>query len=290
MNKNETPQEYTARILAAAGDAPPLEVLASTAARLRGFVAGRTVAQLGQRPGPDRWSITEIVAHLADSEVVAGWRLRSILAADAVPLQPFDQDAWAAAFKYAEVDPFEAVQQFDADRRANLALLQRVEPARHQHHGLHAERGRETIEHLIRLYAGHDLNHLGQIERIAATLPPPSFAPAAIRATASLDAGALDVRVGTIEEAAPVPGSRKLAALRVNFGDHHRTILAGIVQERASLAPLVGRQALFVVNLPPKEMAGVRSEGMLFDLGYADGLTPALAVPEFPVPNGTRAG
>jgi tRNA-binding protein len=100
----------------------------------------------------------------------------------------------------------------------------------------------------------------------------------------------LDIRVGTIVAAEDVPGSKKLARLRVDFGDHVRTILAGLRQERPDLSVLVGRQALFVVNLEPRRMAGEVSEGMLFDLGYADGITPVLAVPEAPVPNGTRAG
>ncbi len=100
----------------------------------------------------------------------------------------------------------------------------------------------------------------------------------------------LDVRVGTIETVTDVPGSDKLVALRVHFGDHTRTILAGMKQERANPREIEGRQALFVVNLPPRKMRGVTSEGMLFDIGYADGVTPVLAVPESPVPDGTRAG
>jgi tRNA-binding protein len=101
---------------------------------------------------------------------------------------------------------------------------------------------------------------------------------------------ALDIRVGTIAKVEDVPSSSKLCRLTVSFGDHERTILAGIRKERANLAELEGRQALFVVNLEPRKMAGETSEGMLFDLGYADGLVPALAVPERPVPDGTRAG
>ena len=100
----------------------------------------------------------------------------------------------------------------------------------------------------------------------------------------------IDVRVGTITNVEEVPKSRKLVRLRVDFGDHTRVILAGLKQERPDLSVLVGKQALFVVNLEPKPLAGEVSEGMLFDLGYADGVTPVLAVPEAPVPNGTRAG
>jgi tRNA-binding protein len=101
---------------------------------------------------------------------------------------------------------------------------------------------------------------------------------------------ALDIRVGTIERVEEVARSEKLMKLTVNFGDHSRTILAGIKKERANPREVEGRQALFVLNMEPRKMAGEVSEGMLFDIGYADGVTPALAVPERPMPNGTRAG
>lgn len=100
----------------------------------------------------------------------------------------------------------------------------------------------------------------------------------------------IDVRVGTIELVEDVRGSNKLVRLTVNFGDHRRTILAGMKQERQNPQEIVGRQALFVVNLEPKKTAGEISEGMLFDIGYADGLQPVLAVPESRVPDGARAG
>jgi tRNA-binding protein len=100
----------------------------------------------------------------------------------------------------------------------------------------------------------------------------------------------IDIRIGTIETVREIEGSDKLMALVVDFGDHRRTIVAGIRQARANPFEIEGRQALFVVNLPAKKMKGVLSEGMLFDLGYADGIAPVLAVPERPVPNGTRAG
>ncbi len=100
----------------------------------------------------------------------------------------------------------------------------------------------------------------------------------------------VDIRAGTIERVEEVPGSDKLVQLRVQFGDHARTIVAGLKQERANPREIEGRQALFVVNLEPRKMRGVISEGMLFDLGYADGIRPVLAVPEAAVPDGTRAG
>jgi tRNA-binding protein len=115
--------------------------------------------------------------------------------------------------------------------------------------------------------------------------------PAPIKPQISIETVALiDVRVGTIESVDDVPGSAKLVRLRVDFGDHRRTILAGLRKEREDPQSLTGRQALFVVNLPPRTMAGEVSEGMLFDIGYADGIRPALAVPEHAVPNGSRAG
>ena len=100
----------------------------------------------------------------------------------------------------------------------------------------------------------------------------------------------MDVRVGTIQQVSMVEGSDKLVALRVSFGDHTRTIVAALRLEREDPREIEGRQALFVVNLESRKMAGEISEGMLFDLGYADGITPVLAMPERSVPNGTRAG
>jgi tRNA-binding protein len=99
----------------------------------------------------------------------------------------------------------------------------------------------------------------------------------------------IDVRVGLIERVEDIPKSTSLVRLAVDFGDHQRNILAGLKQERANPQEIEGRQALFVVNLEPRPMMGEISEGMLFDIGYADGITPVLAVPEKPVPNGTRA-
>ena len=114
--------------------------------------------------------------------------------------------------------------------------------------------------------------------------------PAPVKPTITAEAlDRIDIRVGTIESVEDVPGADKLVALRVNFGDHSRTIVAGMKQERANPREIEGKQALFVVNLEPRKMRGVLSEGMLFDIGYADGVRPVLAMPESPVPNGTRA-
>jgi tRNA-binding protein len=117
------------------------------------------------------------------------------------------------------------------------------------------------------------------------------FTPAPVKPVVPSSAlEVLDIRIGTIERVEDVPRSEKLLRLTVNFGDHRRTILAGMKQERENPREVEGKQALFVLNLETKKMAGEISQGMLFDLGYADGILPALATPERPLPNGTRAG
>jgi tRNA-binding protein len=117
------------------------------------------------------------------------------------------------------------------------------------------------------------------------------MSPAAVKPTVPFSTlEALDIRVGTIESVEDVPRSTKLVRLIVSFGDHRRTVLAGMKQERTNPGEIQGRQALFVVNLEPRKIMGEISEAMLFDLGSPDGITPALAIPERPVPDGTRAG
>ena len=115
--------------------------------------------------------------------------------------------------------------------------------------------------------------------------------PAQVKPTVSPELlDQIDIRVGTIESVSDVANSDKLVALRVTFGDHVRTVLAGMKRERANPREIEGKQALFVVTLPPRKMAGIVSEGMLFDIGYLDGINPVLAVPESRVPDGARAG
>lgn len=119
----------------------------------------------------------------------------------------------------------------------------------------------------------------------------PRIQPAPIKATISSDVlEKIDIRVGTIDLVEEVPGSDKLVRLTVDFGDHRRNVLIGMKKERQNPKEIEGRQALFVVNLAPRTIMGEISEGMLFDIGYADGITPVLAVPEKTVANGARAG
>jgi hypothetical protein len=143
-------------------------VQATTAKKLARLLNRAAAAQLRKRPAPDKWSVVEILAHLADTEIVTGWRIRSILGAPGTPIQAFDQDAWVVAGHYAKRDPRKCAELFRVTREANLALLKSLAPEQWKHHGMHAERGEETVEHLVGLMAGHDLNHVQQMERILA--------------------------------------------------------------------------------------------------------------------------
>lgn len=165
----ETPQEYTQRILKLIEGKNPLRMQSTTSKKLQRLVKRAPASKLRKRPAPHQWSIAEILAHLADTEIVVGWRIRSILAAPGTSIQAFDQDAWAAAGNYRKRDPRNSLGLFSALRQANLALLKSLSPAQRKHFGLHAERGEESLERIALMIAGHDLNHLSQIERILAS-------------------------------------------------------------------------------------------------------------------------
>jgi tRNA-binding protein len=292
---SETFQEYSARLMSLSAGKDGLAVLAATPARIGTLLAGRSQADLRWTPTPGRWSIGEIVAHLGDAEIVGAYRMRAILAAPGTPLQAYDQNDWMRAQRHESSDPQVSLAFFASLRAAQIRLLRGLGVEELDRFGVHAERGRESLRQLIGLHAGHDLNHLAQIERLIAERQPGAtvrpFTPAAPKPEidqATLDK--IDVRVGTIRAAQPVSGTDRLALLTVDFGDRQRAIVAGIRTERATLDAVVGAQALFVVNLAPKTIRGQLSEGMLFDAGFADGLRPAFAQPEWPVPDGVRAG
>jgi uncharacterized damage-inducible protein DinB len=162
----ETPQQYTERILANAKGQDPVKVQSATDKKLARLIQGRSSAKLRKRPAPGKWSVAEILAHLADAELVIAWRMRSILGAPGTAIQAFDQDAWVAAGNYNKRDPRKSIELFRAVRGANLALIKSLSPAQRKHYGQHAERGRESIEHIVTLIAGHDVNHIRQIENI----------------------------------------------------------------------------------------------------------------------------
>jgi hypothetical protein len=164
----ETAQQYIQRISGYAEGKQPLAVQTATAKKLTGLIAGVSPAKLRKRPDPDKWSVNEIVAHLAETEIVAGFRMRLILGAPGTPIVAFDQDAWVISGHYEKRDPRKSLEQFRVLREANLALLKSLTPEQWKHFGMHAERGQETIQHIVRMFAGHDINHLQQVERILA--------------------------------------------------------------------------------------------------------------------------
>lgn len=164
----ETPQQYIQRILSHTDGQDPLKVQAATPKKLHRLLGRATTSKLRKRPSPDKWSIAEIIAHLADTEIVGGWRMRLILGAPGSPVTAFDQDSWVTALHYDKCDPRKALEQFRVLRETNLALLKNLTTEQWKHSGMHSERGEETIKHIVRMFAGHDLNHIAQIQKILA--------------------------------------------------------------------------------------------------------------------------
>ena len=164
----ETAQQYIQRILGHVEGQDAIKVQRGTAPKLKKLLGGLTPKQLKWKPEPGKWSIAEIVAHLADVEIVASWRMRSVLGANGTPIQPFDQDAWASVFQYGKRDPKQSLEVFRVLRENNLAMLKEIPRESWDNYGMHAERGKETIAHLARMFAGHDTNHMLQVESIAA--------------------------------------------------------------------------------------------------------------------------
>ncbi len=161
---------YADAMLEYLGGREPLPVFAKTPEDLRNAVAGLSQKQLETPEKPGKWSIAAVVQHLADVEIVLGFRYRKLLGQPGAALPAIDQDAWADRLGYLTADVPAALEDFEAVRRANLRLLRRVTPEQLQLFGMHEERGRETLQHMIRLYAAHDCYHLYQIERIKAAL------------------------------------------------------------------------------------------------------------------------
>jgi uncharacterized damage-inducible protein DinB len=159
-------KSYTSAILGLLGDKDPLTTLEATSAALHAAVQGLDDSTLRTPEAPGKWSVVQVLQHLADSDVVWAWRLRMVLAHNRPPITGYDQDAWAKRLNYADAKAGEALEQFDAVRRANVRLLRRSSTPDLQRVGIHAERGEESIAHMMKLYAGHDLLHLNQIERI----------------------------------------------------------------------------------------------------------------------------
>jgi hypothetical protein len=162
----ETIQEYVQRISGKIAGKNPLKVQAATAKQLAKLVEGKSAAKLRKRPAPDKWSAGEILAHLADAEIVLSWRMRCILGSPGVAIEAYDQDAWVAAGHYDKRDARKSLEQFRVLRETNLALLKTLTPEQWKHHGMHSERGEESIDRIVHMMAGHDINHLEQIGAI----------------------------------------------------------------------------------------------------------------------------
>ena len=162
----ETPKQYTKRILGYQHGLDPFTVLASTPRKMARLIQGVPKQKLARRPGPRRWSVAEILAHLADSELVFGFRMRLILGKSGTPVQAFDQDSWAVYSRYRLHDPRQSFEAFRVQRERNVRLLRLIPKSMYRNYGMHTERGKETITRVTEMMAGHDINHLTQIAKL----------------------------------------------------------------------------------------------------------------------------
>ena len=166
----EHARAYVAAILELLGDQDPLMVLRETPNQLERFLSTTPRHVLARPEAPGKWSMGQVFAHLADSDLVWGWRLRLILAQDRPTLTGYDQDKWAARLGYSDIDPRESVAMFSILRKGNLRLVEGATPEDLRRVGVHVERGEESLEHQLKLYAGHDILHLNQLERIRSAI------------------------------------------------------------------------------------------------------------------------
>lgn len=162
--------KYAPAILDLLGTRSPLDVLRATPEAAKNAIAGLTIEQLRTPEAAGKWSIAHVLRHLADSEIVWGWRMRLILAQDRPAITGYDQDQWADRLHYGEADAADSLDTLRVLRRDNLELIERATPEDMQRVGVHAERGEESAAYMVRLYAGHDLLHLNQIDRIKAAI------------------------------------------------------------------------------------------------------------------------
>jgi hypothetical protein len=163
-------KQYTTAILELLGDRAPLDVLRATESELKRRIKDVPPDLLLKREAPGQWAVNQVLQHLADSDLVWGWRLRMVLAHDRPQITGYDQDAWADRLRYDEADGAEALEMFGVLRRSNLQLLTRAPAEELDRVGVHNERGEESVARMMKLYAGHDLLHLNQIDRILVTV------------------------------------------------------------------------------------------------------------------------
>jgi uncharacterized damage-inducible protein DinB len=166
----EQAAQYVAAVVNLLGNKNPFDVMAQTAGLLDEALRGLSREQIKQPEADGKWSVGDVLQHLADSELVWGFRLRVTLAQDRPPLAGYDQDLWASRLHYGEADPQQALRQFTVLRESNLKLLRAASQLDLQRVAIHAERGEQTLERMVHLCAGHDLVHIKQVARIKATL------------------------------------------------------------------------------------------------------------------------
>ncbi len=161
----ESPQEYTERLLGYQRGKSPLRQMALSPKVLGKLLKGVAGKKLATRMEPDRWSVAEILAHLADTELTFGFRMRLILGATGTTIQAFDQDVWAQYSRYQKHDSRLSFEAYRVQRERNIRLLKLLPPEMWEYYGMHEERGKETITRLTQMMAGHDINHLHQVRR-----------------------------------------------------------------------------------------------------------------------------
>ena len=172
LEPGEAAEAYKAKILSYQAGTDFLALQAAAPTTLASLIDGLSAEELARRPAPQKWSIQELVAHLADDELVGAYRIRMILSAPGTPIQAFDQDVWARTGRYDTTDVRSSLEMFRVLREANLALLRSLRPEEWKMSGMHAERGAESIRDIAMYYAGHDINHFKQIEAIRANPTP----------------------------------------------------------------------------------------------------------------------
>lgn len=164
---SETPQQYMQRLFNNVGQQDPLEIMESTITRLEALSRVLERKGLKNKPSPEKWTAGEILSHLAEGEMVFSYRIRKALNSTGEPIEAFDPSVWVSNSGYLQSNPDLALSVFQALRKTNIARLKSLTPEQWEHFGIHSERGKESIAQMTRLAAGHDINHLRQMERIA---------------------------------------------------------------------------------------------------------------------------
>jgi hypothetical protein len=175
LEPGDAAAEYKARILSFQAGADFLSLLTAAPETLNSLIEGLSAQALTHRPAPDKWSIQELAAHLADDELVGAYRIRMILSSPGTAIQAFDQDVWSRTGRYDQIDVRSSLEMFRVLRHANLLLLRSLRADEWDLFGVHAERGVESIRDIAMYYAGHDINHFKQIEAIRAIMAPPQL-------------------------------------------------------------------------------------------------------------------